>query len=129
LRHPDLNNLNVLFDDEFNVVGVIDWTLTQAVPWQTFVVPPNQFDALCYPENRQVYLDVFEEVERLQDPEIPITKLMRDCEIMDLVESYHSWGAFLEWRALALAYLVFERETTWVDVVEKYKASVQNGAL
>lgn len=129
LRHPDLNNLNILFDDEFNVVGVIDWTLTQAVPWQTFVVPPNQFDALCYSENRQVYLDVFEEVERLQNPEIPITKLMRDCEIMDLLESYHGWGAFVEWRALALACLVFGREVTWVDVVQKYRASVQNGAI
>jgi len=126
LRHPDLNNLNILFNDEYNVVGVIDWTLTQAVPWQTFVVPPNQFDALCYPENRQVYLDVFEEVERLQNPEIPLTKLMRDCEIMDLLESYHGWAAFVEWRALALARLVFGRDATWVEVVEKYKAySVQ----
>jgi isoamyl acetate esterase len=125
LRHPDLNNLNLLFDDEYNIVGLIDWTLTQAVAWQSFVVPPNQFDSLCYPGNRKVYLDIFEEVERSQDPEIPLTKLMRNCEIAELLESYHGWAAFVEWRALGLARLVFGKEITWAGVVEKYRKATQ----
>lgn len=125
LRHPDLNNLNLLFDDEYNVVGLIDWSLTQAVPWQSFVVPPNQFDSLSYPENRNLYLEIFEEVERARDKEIRLTKMMRNCEIAELLESYHGWASFVEWRAVGLARLVFGKTVTWGDVVAKYLGTIR----
>jgi hypothetical protein len=44
---------------------VLDWTATQSSPWQSFVVPPNQFES---PEDiAAVYFEVFEEVERLEN--------------------------------------------------------------
>jgi hypothetical protein len=41
LRHPDINNCNILYDDDYNIVGVLDWTATQTAPWQSFVIPSN----------------------------------------------------------------------------------------
>src|ERR1700694_724600 len=86
LRHPDLNTANLLFDDEYNIVGLLDWTATQSAPWQTFVVPPNEFESSIFRPQRLIYFDVFEEVEREEDPNTPLTKMMRSptCDMTEL---------------------------------------------
>jgi hypothetical protein len=74
LRHPDLNNANLLYDDDYNIIGVINWTATQSAPLQSFVVPPNQFESLEFRSQRLVYFDVFEEVEREENLDTPLVK-------------------------------------------------------
>jgi hypothetical protein len=118
LRHPDLNNANILYDDHYNVVGVLDWTATQSSPWQSFVVPPNQFES---PEDiaaRNVYFEVFEEVERLENPKIPLSKMMKhyNCVMTELVDCYYGWGTFPSGYAMRLARLVFGDTVKWNDV-------------
>jgi isoamyl acetate esterase len=36
LFHTDFSNCNVLFDKEFNLTGVIDWTHSHTAPWEQF---------------------------------------------------------------------------------------------
>ena len=109
LRHPDLNNLNILYDDNYNIMGVIDWTSAQAAPWQSFVVPPNQFESIEFLEQRNLYIEVFEEVERSQNPDMPLSKMMKhsNCEITELIDGYYGWQKFPGGYALRLARLVF----------------------
>lgn len=40
LAHPDLRCGNIIVDDDFNILGVIDWEFTGTVPQQLFVPPP-----------------------------------------------------------------------------------------
>ncbi|QPH03922.1 hypothetical protein C2857_000370, partial [Epichloe festucae Fl1] len=40
LAHPDLRCGNIIVDDNFNILGVIDWEYTSTVPQQLFVPPP-----------------------------------------------------------------------------------------
>ncbi|QKX54434.1 uncharacterized protein TRUGW13939_01520 [Talaromyces rugulosus] len=41
LCHLDLHFNNMLFDDEFNLTGIIDWSYAQTVPVERFVVSPE----------------------------------------------------------------------------------------
>jgi len=50
---------------------------------------------------------------------------MQHCEIAELLESYHGWAEFVEWRTMALARLVFGNDITWASVVEKYKKNIK----
>ena len=79
-----------MYDLEYNIVGLIDWTATHCTPWETFVVPPNQFIRPEFRAQKEIYFDCFEEMEREENPEIPLSKLMRQtsCEIVELVNDY-----------------------------------------
>lgn len=41
MAHPDFQFHNILFDDNWTVVGVIDWTYTHTVPVETFCTVPG----------------------------------------------------------------------------------------
>jgi aminoglycoside phosphotransferase (APT) family kinase protein len=38
LKHMDLHFNNILFDDDFNITGILDWTAAQTVPCESFAV-------------------------------------------------------------------------------------------
>ena len=38
LKHMDLQFNNILFDDDFNITGILDWTAAQTVPCESFAV-------------------------------------------------------------------------------------------
>lgn len=38
LKHMDLHFDYILFDDGFNITGILDWTAAQTVPCESFVV-------------------------------------------------------------------------------------------
>lgn len=40
LAHPDLRFGNIFIDDDFNIVGIIDWEFTSTIPLQLFSPPP-----------------------------------------------------------------------------------------
>ncbi|EEP77851.1 predicted protein [Uncinocarpus reesii 1704] len=56
LCHLDLHYGNLLFDDEFNLVAVIDWSHAQAAPIEQLSVTPevNVFTSLSEEENRPI---------------------------------------------------------------------------
>jgi hypothetical protein len=45
LHHPDLHLANILFDDKFNITGIIDWSYTMSVPFEAFVNLQSDFGA------------------------------------------------------------------------------------
>ena len=125
LRHPDLNNANLLYDDDYNIVAVIDWTATQSAPLQSFVVPPNQFERVQFHRQRMLYIDTFEEVEREENPDTPLTKLMRSpiCEMTELVDGYYGWTSFPDGYATRSGWLVFDGAIEWEQVRALYLKS------
>lgn len=56
LCHFDLHYGNLLFDDEFNLTGVIDWSLTATAPLERLAVSPEfiTFPALPGQENQPI---------------------------------------------------------------------------
>ena len=123
LRHPDLNNANILYDDDYNIVAVLDWTASQTAPWQSFIVPPNQFESPQDLPLRNLYFEVFQAVETLENPLIPLSKMMKhtNCAITEIVDCYAGWGHFPRGYALRLARLVYGNKIEWCDVKAMYK--------
>jgi hypothetical protein len=126
LRHPDLNNANLMYDEEYNIVGVLDWTATQTAPWQSFVVPPNDFRVKEGVKQREFYLQVFEEAERVKDPATPLFKLMNDsrCLLTELVDSYWGYSRIPWGSAMKLAWMLYGDTVKWDDVKEMYLESM-----
>jgi hypothetical protein len=124
LHHPDLNNGNILYDADNKIAGVLDWTATQAVPWETFMAPPKALDSQMYGERRKMYIDIFEEKELARTGNNKIANFMRSpaSEIVDLVDDeYISMGnRFPAIRAARLAQLVYGEDTSWEDVKKMY---------
>jgi len=42
LCHADFSNCNLLFDDDYNIAGVIDWTWAQSAPWGLLACFPHE---------------------------------------------------------------------------------------
>lgn len=126
LRHPDLNNANLMYDDEYNIVGVIDWTATQTAPVQSFAVPPNDFRVKEGVKQRELYFEVFKQVEQAENPDTPLFALMSDkrCLLTELVDSYWGYMRFPQENAMKLARLLYGDTTEWDDVKEMYQKSM-----
>jgi aminoglycoside phosphotransferase (APT) family kinase protein len=43
LHHPDLRFANILFDENYNITGIIDWSYTMAVPFEAFANLQSDF--------------------------------------------------------------------------------------
>jgi len=41
ITHPDFSVFNFLFDDDFNITGLIDWSGCDTMPLQSFANPPD----------------------------------------------------------------------------------------
>jgi serine/threonine protein kinase len=56
LSHIDIHHGNLLFDDEYNLVGVIDWSSAQTVPLERLCLCPEliTFPGLTEEENRPI---------------------------------------------------------------------------
>ncbi|KAF4510955.1 hypothetical protein G6O67_002799 [Ophiocordyceps sinensis] len=90
LNHMDLGTQNIIVDDDFNFLAIIDWEFAQTAPWQVYHYPMpfpllwpdlNIKDALHDPRHvahknvsrqnfaRQLYSDKFRDAERMQRKE------------------------------------------------------------
>lgn len=90
LNHMDLGTQNIIVDDDFNFLAIIDWEFAQTAPWQVYHYPmpfpllwPDLKikDALHDPRHvahknvsrqnfaRQLYSDKFRDAERMQRKE------------------------------------------------------------
>jgi isoamyl acetate esterase len=96
LCHADFGNCNILYDDDYNITGVIDWTWTQSGPWEIFASFPHEFQrrfppgySLCH-ESRELFLKVLEEEENKWNSNVPMTRYMssKAGRISELTQDY-----------------------------------------
>ncbi|KAI0200869.1 kinase-like domain-containing protein [Astrocystis sublimbata] len=89
LCHLDLHYGNMLFDNEYNLTGVIDWSSAQAAPLEQLSVSPEflTFPALTDEENRPIVelkklvVDFLEELERGQTKRPPLDNSETDITL------------------------------------------------
>jgi Phosphotransferase enzyme family len=107
LTHPDFAINNFLFDDDFNISGLVDWSGCQTMPLESFANPPDGIipfpdevrfvkelvqEGHLSPERRATWIErrrAF--VEYLRSLEIERTQ---HSPIADMMESYRSYNAF-----------------------------------
>jgi hypothetical protein len=61
LAHPDFQISNFLFDNEFNITGLVDWSGCQTVPFESFARHPDKIIP-----NQDKFLDAWDLPERLR---------------------------------------------------------------
>jgi hypothetical protein len=125
LRHPDLNNCNILYDEDYNITGVIDWTATYASPWESFLTPPIEFRLPQFTADRQLFFDIFEDAVDATEEKLPITKFMNSDagRIAALVNNYHFYHpSTMPDKAMEeLIFLMFGSGTDWTGVKQMYR--------
>jgi isoamyl acetate esterase len=82
LHHPDIGYDNLLFDGEFNITGVIDWTHTCFVPVETFCVMPLEFRRYNFDMQTvdNLIWDLLEERERERTSSTTMSSYMKSRE-------------------------------------------------
>src|SRR5947207_2104125 len=80
LKHPDMCFKNILFDEEYNITGIIDWSGTMTVPVECFAsLSPADLDD---DEMRLPFLEHLRKREAEVDPKMPISEYIarESCE-------------------------------------------------
>ena len=137
LCHADFGSSNILFDDDFNITGIIDWTWAQSGPWQNFACFPFEFSAHVSNGalplgSRQLFLRVFEEEEARWEANVPLTKYMgsRGGRIAELTSDYQHITE-RAWLPMENVYeligLMYGDGTEWEDVKRMAKRELDIG--
>ena len=118
LRHPDLNNCNVLYNENYKITAVIDWTATSAMPMESFLTPLHDFQYHQFVDEKNHFVDIFEEVERSWKGIAPLAQFMRSnaCRIVEIVDQYASYCAFPHYDAERLAGLLYGDGIQWGEL-------------
>jgi hypothetical protein len=125
LRHPDFSNPNILYDESYNVTGIIDWTATQASPWEQFARLPHEFNRRGPPNGelslreRELFIQLLGAEEGKIDVNMPMTKFIssKAGRIAELVDEYHSYSEILPMEDIReLIVLIYGEHVTWEDV-------------
>jgi len=130
LRHPDFSSPNVLFDESYTITGIIDWTATQASPWEQFARLPHEFNRRGPPNGeisvreREWFIRLLEEEESKGDVDVPMTKFIRSKagRIAELVDQYYGYldTARLPMEDIRdLISLIYGEHVTWEDIKKK----------
>jgi hypothetical protein len=124
LCHADYSNCNILYDDDYNITGVIDWTWAQVVPWELFAIFPHELSTRFPPEwsldgdCRALFLAILEEEESKLDTTTPLAKFMGSTAslIVELAQEYMH-GSWLPMDSVhELIGLMFGKALGWEDV-------------
>lgn len=144
LCHLDLHFGNMLFDNEYNLVGVIDWSHAQAGPLEQLSVCPELviFPGLSDEENKPIVefknlvVESIREMERnqekrppLDDPEVdsllssnltPLSAYMasRSAEVTHRQYMASPRGSL--WAGQMIAKLIYGQNVTWEQLREVY---------
>jgi len=124
LRHPDLSNPNILYDDEDNIAGIIDWRVAQTSPWEQFARYPHEFNRHSFPSGAvavqewELFLKLLENEDKKVDPTIPMTKFIgsKAGRIAELVDEYHSYSVSPMEDIKELIYLIYGSDITWEKI-------------
>ena len=102
LCHGDFTSGNFLWDDEFNLVAVIDWTNTMTMPWEIVGVVHEFYsgpDDHCSAARHQ-FADILAEEEAQSDYKTPISSwfssplaeiltIIKECDVTTSAAMYH----------------------------------------
>jgi aminoglycoside phosphotransferase (APT) family kinase protein len=135
LCHADFSNCNILYDDNYNITGVIDWTWAQAVPWELFAILPHEFSTRFPPEwsmdgdSRALFLTILKEEESKLDGTTPLAKFIGSTASMlvELTQNYMhmehgSWVPMDSVRELIE--LMYGKDLGWEDVKRMAKTDL-----
>lgn len=141
LCHLDLHYNNMLFDDDYNITGIIDWSSAQTVPVERFLVSP-EFIAppAARAEDKQsifAFRDMFaEELEKIEreklssfpegeEKEGEERRLLYRLVGSPLSEVVYRCTCSYSWRAISDARLVlrlvYGDDAKWEDIQKYYR--------
>lgn len=108
LRHPDFYHSNIIIDDSYNILSVIDWEGASTVPWEAvefpmflYTVPPpidlpTKYDRNGYPvipeiqerwRERQGYIEMVKEAEQRKGLDCKLSTILASHETQNLATS------------------------------------------
>lgn len=128
LHHPDLGCDNLLFDNNYNITGIIDWTHAAVVPVESFCVMPLEFPRYnpsgSFSDN--LIWNVLEERERSINPFTPLSRYMQSPEstaipFFDMGDSRNP--VIVKQYSEALIRRLYGQETTYDQVKNMYRGS------
>jgi hypothetical protein len=104
----------------------MDWTATSAMPLESFLTPPNDFQYHNFVDEKRRFIDIFEEVEICGKGNSPFAHFMRTnpCRIVEIVDQYASYGAFPQYDAERLMALLYGDEIQWSDLKKLCRQSL-----
>jgi len=135
LCHADFSNCNILYGDDYNVTGVIDWTWAQSGPWEQFALFPHEFSRRVSAENnvcgeaRALFLAILENEERKMDGRTSLANFMKSnaARILELTQEYQhiNDGSYLPMDDVhELIQLMYGDTVSWEDVKRMAKADL-----
>ncbi|KAI8950540.1 kinase-like domain-containing protein [Xylaria longipes] len=146
LCHLDLHYGNMLFDNEYNLTGIIDWSSAQAAPLEQLSVCPEfiTFPGLSDEENQPIIelknlvLEALRERERDQEKRPPLDKLEVDMSPSPNLTPLSTYMASKSaevvhrqymaspraglWAGKMVAKLIYGKSVTWEQLREVYGA-------
>ncbi|KAF2968300.1 hypothetical protein GQX73_g5270 [Xylaria multiplex] len=144
LCHLDLHYGNMLFDNDYNLTGVIDWSSAQAAPLEQLSVCPEfvTFPGLSDEENRPIVelkslvLDCLIEKEKDQEKRPPLDNLEADMALSPNLTPLSTYMASKSaeivhrqymasprgslWAGQMVAKLIYGNTVTWEQLKEVY---------
>lgn len=143
LCHLDLHHGNLLFDHEFNLTGVLDWSNAQTVPMERLAVCPEfmTFPALSDEENRPIiefkhlviqYLREKEQQSRISESKLSVSEVVSTSSLTSLCAFLQSDRAEIAyfctysnsrrafWDAKRAAKLMYGNTISWEQLKEVY---------
>ena len=144
LCHLDLHFGNMLFDDEYNLTGIIDWSSAQAAPLEQLSVCPEfvTFPGLSDEENRPIVelknlvVESIGEMERGQEkrppldiPEVDVTLHPNLTSLSTYMASKSAEVTYRQymasprgslWAGKMVAKLIYGNNVTWEQLKEVY---------
>lgn len=132
LCHIDFHYGNLLFDDDYNLTGVIDWTGAQTVPLERLVVSPEftTFPGVAAERNKKLRdfrSLVHEHLKTLEEERYsPATKGLPSHifgstrQDISYRSTYCSAPQRVFWMGKLVAGLIYGDEVTWEQLVRVY---------
>lgn len=144
LCHLDLHYGNMLFDSEYNLTGIIDWSSAQAAPLEQLSVCPEfvTFPGLSDEENRPIIelktlvIESIREMERNQEKRLPLDNPEVDTVLQSNLTPLSTYMASKSaeithrqymasprgslWAGKMVAKLIYGESVSWEQLKEVY---------
>ena len=131
LCHMDLHLGNLLFDQEYNLTGVIDWTQAQTVPLERLTVSP---EFMTFPSGspeknekiarfRQLTRDFLREMENrlaTETVQVKLSTILGTKRAEIIHKSTYSFPHRALWDGRAVSKLLFGDNVSWEQIVELF---------
>ncbi len=133
LCHPDIHAGNLLFDDDYNLTGVVDWAQAQTVPLERLVVTPEILTSPDDPEERNNSVEVLKTLIRDHLQRLELAGRAADASSPLVLSSYfgskraeithrctYTHFSRALWNGQRVASLIFGDAVAWEQLVRAY---------